>query len=278
MQKILVTGANGYIGRHVIEELLNKGHTVYACDIKIDGFDHRVNKKCISIFNDDKDIYKNLGSPDVCIHLAWKGGLMLNSDTNIEDLFNHYVFIRNMISGGLKHLSVIGTMHEIGNYEGVIDENTPTNPSSLFGIAKNCLRQLVEILAKENDVIFQWLRAYYIIGDDLKSNSIFSKIVKMKTEGKDNFPISVGRNKYDFISIEELAKQIVAASLQTEVCGIINCCSGKPVSLSEKIEEFIEENDLKIKLNYEENPASEDDAPAVWGDNSKILRILEKES
>ena len=274
MKKVLVTGANGYIGKYVVNELLDRGFMVYACDVKIDNEDERISKKCVSIFTGDKGIYKRLGSLDICIHLAWRNGLVHNSETHIGDINKHFIFLKNMIMGGLKHVSIVGTMHEVGFYNGIIDENTPTNPCTLFGVAKNSLRQLVEILAKENDVTYQWLRAFYITGDDLKSNLIFSKILKMKMEGEDTIPLAIGKNKYDFISVEELAKQIVAASTQEEITGIINCCSGTPVSLSKKVEEFIKKNNLKMDIKA---VPEDEDAPAIWGDNTKIKEILLKQ-
>jgi len=276
MKKVLVTGANGYIGRHVVKTLLDNGYVVDACDVKCDEVDERANKINISIFNRDKDIFEKLGRPDICIHLAWRNGFVHNSETHMEDLYEHYTFLNNMINGGLKHLAVMGTMHEVGYWEGAVDESTPTNPYSLYGIAKNSLRQAVTLIAKDKDVVLQWLRAYYITGDDLKSNSIFSKIIKKEKEGKEDFPFTTGKNKYDFISIEELTVQIVAASTQTEIIGIINCCSGKPMSLSEKAEEFIKKNDFKIKLKYGAFPDRKYDSPAVWGNNSKIGAILKK--
>ncbi len=42
MKKILVTGANGYIGRHVVKRLLDIGHEVYACDFKFDNVDEKL--------------------------------------------------------------------------------------------------------------------------------------------------------------------------------------------------------------------------------------------
>ncbi len=144
----------------------------------------------------------------------------------------------------------------------------------LYGIAKNSLRQSLELLAKDDEIVLQWLRGYYIIGDDLKSNSIFSKITKAEMEGKAKFPFTTGKNKYDFISIEGLAEQIVAASTQTEIKGIINCCSGNPISLAQRVEEFIKENNFKIKLEYGVFPDRKYDSPAVWGDNTKIQNIL----
>ena len=66
-------------------------------------------------------------------------------------------------------------MHEIGYWEGAIDENTPSNPTTLYGIAKNSLRQSIEVLTHDTDVVIQWLRAFYIIGDDFKKPLNFYK-------------------------------------------------------------------------------------------------------
>ena len=276
MKKILVTGASGYIGRHTVKRLLDCGYSVDACDLRFEGLDERANKVLTPIFNGDADIYDKLGRPDICIHIAWRNSFIHNSETHIEDLYNHYSFLKNMINGGLRHLSVMGSMHEVGHWEGAIDENSLTNPTSLYGIAKNSLRRAIELLVKDNDVVLQWLRAYYITGDDLRSNSIFSKIIKMEMQGKERFPFTTGKNKYDFISVEELAKQVVAASTQTEISGIINCCSGYPISLAEKVEEFIQKNNFKIKLEYGAFPDRKYDSLAVWGNNNKIQRILKK--
>ena len=274
--KVLVTGANGYIGRHVVEQLLNMGADVLAADFSFDGVDERAQRVETPIFSGLEDIYEQMGKPDVCIHLAWRNGFVHNADSHIEDLPNHYTFLKNMIEGGLKHVVVMGTMHEVGYWEGAIDENTTTNPLSLYGIAKNALRQMVEILAKKSEVCFQWTRGYYIIGDDIKSNSIFSKIVQAEQAGNKKFPFTTGKNLYDFISLEELAKEIACVSLQTEVNGIINCCTGKPVSLAEQVESFIKEHNFKIRLEYGASPDRAYDSPGVWGDAKKIQQIMSK--
>lgn len=85
-----------------------------------------------------------------------------------------------------------------------------------------------------------------------------------------------GKNKYDFISADELAHQIVSACTQTKVTGIINVCSGRPISLSDKVESFIKSNRLKIKLQYGEFSDRSYDSPTTWTIINKILSILEK--
>lgn len=274
--KVLVTGANGYIGSHIVSKLLKNGHEVFAADIAFNNLDSRVKQITTSIFDCDETIYEKTGSPDVCIHMAWRNGFQHNADSHVTDLPGHYLFIKNMIAGGLKHIAVMGSMHEVGYWEGAIDENTPTNPKSPYGIAKNTLRQLTEVLTSNTDVCLQWIRGYYILGDDLKNHSIFTKLYEASLEGKEEFPFTSGKNKYDFLDVSELAKQIVAVVEQTKIKGIINCCSGKPVSLAEKVEQYIKEKNLNIKLKYGAYPDRPYDSPGIWGNPDKINCILGK--
>lgn len=272
--KIAVTGASGYMGSHVVKKLLDQGYEVVAIDLNYNDVDKRAFYSDVNIFSGDIDIFEKLGCPEVCLHLAWKDGFAHNSQAHLENLSAHYVFIRNLLRGGLKHIAVMGSMHEIGYYEGAIDENTPTNPLSYYGIAKNALRESTSLLCKENEAVYQWLRAFYILGDDSKNNSVFSKICKMEADGQTTFPFVSGKNKYDFLDIDELADQIVATITQTEINGVINCCSGIPVSLADKVKEFIKNNKFKIKPDFGKFPERPYDSPAIWGDNSKIQKIV----
>ena len=272
--KVVVTGASGYIGRHVVDALIKMHHEVIAVDMINKGINTDATFLSLDIFSDD--IYNKLGRPDACIHMAWKDGFNHASHAHMGMLSKHYEFIKNMIDGGVKYLSVMGTMHEIGYYEGCVDENTPTNPLSMYGIAKNALREASLLLAEKSNTSLMWLRAYYILGDDSNNNSIFTKITQMEHEGKASFPFVSGKNKYDFIHVDELAKQIATASTQSEITGIINCCSGKPVSLADKVNEFIEKNHFSIRPDYGKFPERPYDSPAIWGDNTKINLIMEK--
>jgi dTDP-6-deoxy-L-talose 4-dehydrogenase (NAD+) len=93
-------------------------------------------------------------------------------------------------------------------------------------------------------------------------------------EGKKTFPFTSGKNKYDFITVDELADQISAAVMQTKVTGIINCCTGKPVSLAERVEQFIQDHQLDINLDYGAFPDRPYDSPCEYGDASRIHMIM----
>lgn len=274
MSKVLVTGANGYIGTCVVAELQKRGCKVVACDVDFSNLPENVEKLAVNIFDPELDVYNLAGQPDCLIHLAWRNGFQHNADTHLQDLPHHFDFLKKMIESGCRKLSVMGSMHEVGYWEGAITAESPTNPLSLYGIAKNALRQALEVFTKDKDVRFHWLRGYYLYGNDAKSNSVLGKILAADKEGKELFPFTSGKNLYDYIRVEELARQIVAASLQETYTGIINCCSGVPIRLSEMAEKFIRDNGLKIKLQYGAFPDRPYDSPGVWGDASLIQKIL----
>lgn len=273
-KKILVTGAGGYIGRHVVKALLDAGQEVIASDLHLNDVDDRAQKIVTNIFEPGDGLFATLGSPDVCLHMAWRDGFKHNSDNHMGDLSSHYRFIKTMLESGLKQIAVMGTMHEVGYWEGAIDEDTPCHPASMYGIAKNALREATLMLAKEHNAVAQWIRAYYIVGDDARGNSIFSKLLQAAQEGKTTFPFTTGNNKYDFINVDELAHQITAVVSQSEVDGIINCCTGQPITLAERVERYIKDNDLNITLDYGAFPDRPYDSPGVWGDAAKIKQIL----
>lgn len=276
MKKVLITGANGYIGKHVVKAFLNKNFDVYVSDFGYKGIDDRARIVEESIFGGEKDIYKRMGEPDILVHLAWRDGFIHNSNSHMRDLSDHVTFLENMIDGGLPNLTVMGSMHEVGYWEGAVDEKTPCNPMSMYGIAKNALRQALLLYAKDKPVNLHWLRAFYIYGDDMRGSSIFAKLCQAVEDGKKEFPFTTGKNRYDFIHIDSLAEQILAASIQSEVTGVINVCTGETLSLAEKVESFIKEKQWDIKLKYGVYPEREYDSPEIWGDNTKIKAIMER--
>ncbi|GFH42415.1 nucleoside-diphosphate sugar epimerase [Lactococcus hodotermopsidis] len=272
--KIAITGANGYIGRHVVNAAIAAGHDVYAIDFNFKNVPSEAKRVELNIFNSQKDVYQEMNEPDVLIHLAWRDGFIHNSEQHMKNLSAHIAFIRNFVKHGGKNVAIMGSMHEVGYHEGAIDENTPCNPLSQYGVAKNAMRQSLMLAADELNFNLYWLRAYYIFGDDRVGSSIFAKLTLAADEGKKTFPFTTGKNKFDFISVQELGKMIIAAATQDKITGIINVSTGKPKSLADQIEWYIKEHNWDIKLEYGAFPDRPYDSPGVWGDASRIEKIM----
>ena len=271
--KILVTGANGYLGQGIVKHILDCGNEVVAADFKIDYVDERADRRACNLF-EIEDPYNYFGKPDVLLHLAWRDGFVHYSDAHIDDLPKHFKFIKTFAESDVKMIAAMGSMHEIGFFEGSIKENTPCNPITPYGISKNALRELTAMLCKQKNKEFMWLRGYYIVGNSQYGCSIFSKITAAEAEGKTEFPFTQGKNQFDFIDYEDFCEQVARAVSQELILGVINICSGHPEKLADRVERFIKENGYKIKLKYGAFPDRPYDSKAVWGDDSKIQNIM----
>ncbi|MFL5240436.1 MAG: NAD-dependent epimerase/dehydratase family protein [Rhizomicrobium sp.] len=274
MTKVLVTGASGYIGAHVVNALVARGADVVAISRGVSATDVGPAVVKCSIADIDANWLTERGPFDVVLHLAWTDGFDHNASSHIDNLPLHVRFVREVMLAKIPQFVGLGTMHEIGYWQGEIGEATPTKPRSLYGIAKNALREVACLETENACATFQWLRPYYILGDDERNNSIFSKILRLEAEGKATFPFNSGVNRYDFIDVRDLAEQIAAASLQKDVAGVIECSSGKAVALRDKVESFIAERQLRIRPEFGAFPDRPYDSPAVWGSTEKISKIM----
>lgn len=271
--KVLVTGANGYLGKGIVQHLAGAGAEVIAADIAVDPASDGVTVKECDLF-EIEDPYHFFGEPDVLLHLAWRDGFQHNADSHIADLPKHHTFLKKMFESGVKRVAVMGSMHEVGFFEGSIKEDTPCNPMNLYGIGKNALREIVEFLSDSYKVPFQWLRGFYIVSNAVNGSSIFSKIAAADQKGQKTFPFTMGQNQYDFLDYEEFCSQVSAVVLQEKIDGIINICSGRPEKLADRVEKYIADNGFSIRLEYGAYPDRPYDSKAIWGDDTKIRQIM----
>lgn len=271
--KILVTGANGFLGRGVVKALLDRGAEVVAAGRRLDRVDERAERVECDIFAPE-DPYTCFGRPDALLHMAWRDGFVHWSDAHIDDLPSHAAFIRAFAASPVEKIAVMGSMHEIGYHEGCVDENTPCDPATPYGVAKNALRQLTQAYCAQNGRRFQWLRGYYIVSADIRGASVFSKIAAAEAEGRAEFPFTSGQNRYDFLDYDEFCASTARAVMQNEILGIINVCSGRPEKLADRAERFLRENGYTIKLRYGAYPDRPYDSRAIWGDSAKIAAIM----
>jgi len=282
--KILVTGSTGFVGTYVINELLGRNYEIIATapDIskamKYDWFAKvRFINYSFDLFEDKRDLYEYFERPDKLIHLAWQGLPNYKALFHIDkNLFSQYYFIKNLVENGLKDITITGTCLEYGMQSGLLKEDLVPAPANPYALAKDCLRRFVEELQKDYVFSFKWLRLFYMFGKGQNPRSLIPLLQQAIDNNEEEFKMSGGDQIRDYLSIEEVARFVVLSSMQSSITGIINCCSGRPISVKQFVNEYIASTNSKIKLNLGFYPYNDYEPMAFWGDNSKLNKILEK--
>lgn len=282
-EKILITGATGFIGSWVVRFLLKKNIKIITSsrDIdkatKQDWFDKveyipfDINSKV------SKNLFKYFNEPDSLIHLSWDGLPNYNKLYHIEqNLPNNYAFLKNLIVNGLNDVTIAGTCFEYGIRNGCLSEEACANPLTSYGIAKDSLRKFMYALNREYEFKLRWLRPFYVYGPGQNENSLFGQLDKAITKKNKEFNMSSGEQLRDYLKVDIMAEYIGLIALQDKILGNINCCSGNPVSIRKLSENYIAEKKSAIKLNQGFFPMPAYEPLAFWGDDSKLKKIINR--
>lgn len=277
--KVLVTGATGFIGNHLINELLkDSDNEIIATSRDIEkakkyDWYQKVQYKSYDLDSkEDLNLFEYFDKPDKMVHLAWDGLPNYTDLIHIEkNLFNNYKFIKNLVVNGLKDITITGTCFEYGMVNGCLSEDLQTNPSNSYAIAKDSLRKFIEELKKQFEFNYKWIRLFYMYGEGQSEKSLIALLNKAIQNGEKEFNMSAGEQLRDYLHIKEVAFNILKISMQNKIENqIINCCSGKPISIRKFVENYLYEKNYTIKLNlgYYHYPNYE--PIAFWGDTTKL--------
>ncbi|HWB93538.1 MAG TPA: NAD(P)-dependent oxidoreductase [Puia sp.] len=280
--RILVTGATGFIGRYAIAELLRAGHKVVASSA--------VPEKAASMtwynevdyiplnlarLDETVDYYQYFGRPDSLLHLAWEGLPNYKEAFHLESNYpRHAVFLDNMLRHGLADLTVSGTCLEYGMQEGALREDLPSMPATPYAMAKDMLRRHLQAQNTIRTFGFRWLRLFYMYGGGQNPKSLFSQLDRALEENAASFNMSGGEQVRDFLPVEKMAEYIARVATRQDITGIINVCSGRPVTVKALVETYLRQKGRSLTLNLGYYPYPEYEPMHFWGDDSKLRSIV----
>jgi len=275
---VLVIGATGFIGRHVVTCLLQKGHQVTAVARKLERlaevpWSNSVRFFACNIHDPATDI-KSFGHADALIHLSWPGLPYYKSLSNIEEtLPADYFFLKKLVVAGLKHLLVAGTCFEYGLQSGCLHEELTPNPVTAYGLAKDSLRRYLQAIQQAYPFCLQWPRLFFMYGEGQHYNSLLPQLDRAIDNGDPVFNMSGGEQLRDYMPVEEAASYLVKLIETPTFDGIVNVCTGTPISVRRLVEERIASRKASIKLNLAYYPYLDYEAMAFWGDPRKLTRL-----
>jgi nucleoside-diphosphate-sugar epimerase len=277
--KIAVTGASGFIGRHVLGLLTAAGedqvvavmHEARDRSWLPEGVAH----VCIDLTQPPLNTYELLGAPDVLIHLAWSGLPNYQSRHHFEThLGEQYQFLRLLATTGLRSLVCAGTCFEYGMQSGELDESLPTDPFNPYGFAKDALRRELEFLAVDTGLALTWARLFYMYGDGQAATSLYSQLIAAGARGDAEFRMSGGEQLRDYLHVRDVAGYLVALARNASGAGVVNVCSGIPRSVRSLVEGWRDAHQIPAKLVLGHFPYPSYEPMAFWGRNTKLTQLL----
>ncbi|MGL6403173.1 NAD-dependent epimerase/dehydratase family protein [Aeromonas hydrophila] len=267
-KQVIVTGATGFIGQHLIPSLIEQGYSVVAISRNVkkghqfDWFE-KVQFVSMDYHEDDFNFTPEEGSS--LIHLAWQGLSNYMSLSHFEeDLPKSYNFIKRCISLGVKNVLITGTCYEYGMQHGQLSSSTKTAPVTPYGLAKDCLRLFLENLKLEHPFTLQWARLFYIYGHGQNNNSIITQLDAAIERNDPIFYMSGGEQLRDYLPVDVAIMQIIEI-FSSDQNGIFNICSGQPISIRRLVEKRILEKESNISISLGHFPYRSYEPMAFWG-------------
>jgi len=274
--RILVTGAAGFIGSHVVRGLLHSGHEVTALvrstapAPRLGGIEGRLTFIRASL--DDTTLGTALlrWQPERCIHLAWyaKPGKYLDAPANVGCLEDSLRLLETLAAVGCRHVVMAGTCAEYDTDLGYLREDAPTRPRTLYAASKLALSLVATARAAQLGVGLAWARLFYLYGPREDPRRLVPGVITALLEGKP-FDASRGRQVRDYLHVADVAAAFCALTEQG-ADGIFNVCSAEPVTMLQVMGAIGDILGRRELIHFGAVPYRPWDPAFVCGDNRRL--------
>lgn len=278
--KVLVTGATGFVGRHLVAALLARGCEIRAVARNVEiakgmPWINDVEFVSADIHAADLDVVALTVGIDALAHLAWPGLPNYRALFHFEhNLMADYRFIKSAVEAGVQQVLVTGTCFEYGMQSGPLSESSAPQPSNPYGLAKHTLHLFLQNLQQELPFTLQWARLFYLHGEGQNPNSLLAALDRAIDTGEASFNMSAGEQLRDFLPIENAAGYLAAILQRHDFDGVINCASGQPVSVRSLVEQRLRERGATLNLNLGHYPYPTHEPLAFWAVTERLQQLL----
>lgn len=257
LKNVIVTGANGFIGKNLIKNLVENNVFVYAVDVNFD--DDLLQNKNIKCIGHYKSIFYKLSKEinekiDCIFHLAWAGTSGKNrSDynmqlSNIKMTCDYIMFAKEIFCQRFIYASSI---NEIESYEYLQSDDISPSSGYIYGAAKLAGHMIGEVVAYQNGVDFipVIISNIYGIGENSERliNSSIRKLLK-----KEHCSFTSGNQMYDFIYITDAIDSIIEVAKKGIPFNRYYIGSGKIKPLKEYLNQMKNIVDPNAELGFGE--------------------------
>jgi nucleoside-diphosphate-sugar epimerase len=239
-EKILITGANGFIGKNTLPILLKTGYEVHAVSTKkLESKDIQWHQLNLFDTEGTQNLMKKI-KPRYLLHLAWDTtpGKYLKTADNLNLVCATLSLCRSFYECGGCRGVFGGTLSEYKEGSKIYTESSPRKASSLYGVCKSSLFDMIEAYCSSEDLSFAWGRVFFLYGPYENENRVVPYVIKSLLAGKDAL-CSDGVAKKDYLYAGDMAAAFVHL-LGVRQNGAFNIGSGKAVPLKDILKKTAE--------------------------------------
>ncbi len=269
--KILVTGAAGFIGSHLVDHLINNDHQVIGIDDLSGGFKININKKStfekIDLRNKNKTISAiNKYKPEIIYHLAADATEGRSQFTPISCTQRNYIATLNLLVGAVKaktkRVVITSSMSVYGNQEPPFHEGLPPKPVDIYGIAKAAMEHATKVFSQVYGIEFTIIRPHNVYGprqrmDDPYRNVIAIFINRILQE-KPPYIYGDGKQKRAFSYITDVTPYIAKA-------GILRRTNGEIINIGPREEHTINHISNEVLTHFTRGETIHDHLKPIHG-------------
>jgi UDP-glucose 4-epimerase len=287
-EKILVTGGAGFIGSHLVENLINQGHELMVVDNLLSG-----KKQNIEHIISDNLFFDEIGSeeilkkvkhfnPDICFHLAAQSSVVISVEDPMLD-FEHNILqplqlIRTLLSTDCKKFVFSSSGGTIFGEPDVIptsEVDFAGEPESPYGISKKRLNEFIELLFsnKENTTysILNFSNVYGPRQDPHGEAGVVSIFTSKMMNNLEPTVFGDGEQTRDYIFVQDVVDALLLSSTIDEDL-FLNIGTGNETSVNDLVSTLKSTIGYLGEVKYE--PKRDGELLRSVLDNSKAKKIL----
>lgn len=271
-KRVLVTGAGGFIGRHVPARLQGLGYEVHAVSTARDGLEEGIQWHRCDLLDPAKlaAVVPGIGATHL-LHLAWytEHGKFWSAPENFAWVRASLGLFEAFRRGGGTRITAAGTCAEYDWSCGFLSEGTTLlAPSSIYGQCKRALGELLEAYAGSHGMSAAWGRVFLLFGPGQPERTLVASVVRSLLRGE-RAACSHGEQVRDYLYVEDVADALVAL-LDSDVEGPVNIASGRPLAVKDLIAMAASRLDGEDLVDLGAIPAAEGDPPFLVGDLKRL--------
>ena len=257
--RITVTGGAGFIGSHLVDRLIEDGHTVQVIDNLYTGNKEFVHSKAQFVELDIRDpkLYSVLEEfrPDYIFHEAAQTEVstsmsdpMLDCDINLMGLIN---LLNAAVKLDVKKFLMPSSAAVYGNLDTLpLNEEMIGNPSSFYGLTKLTTEHYLRIYHEAFGLPYICYRYSNVFGPRQGNGGVISIFAKAIVQGSPIIIYGDGKQTRDFIYVDDVVEANILG-MQHQVTGIYNVSTGISSSVNLLVDEFRNISGKDIEVVYD---------------------------